>query len=258
MQKILKFFIAILCGGIIFFACKKENSDTNGSALTSQIPTEPAIISFDNLNAKTKVEDSILIFETFIDFKRTINFLQHAAISEVEKWESSLSGFRSIQKYYALAKSECKDTLNQYNVSQVAAKYSGKVILSTEGYIYPLIGNGSCYGRIVGDKGIYRIGNLTVLYFKGKVIAVTDGDLKKIEIAKRDLSEDIAKGIYIHDLIYNPQNLSSNSLSVRGTIVPSCYGSCPAFYGKTTQFDTPAGETNFLQCSYNIVDNGVA
>jgi len=261
MQKVLKFFYAfMLIGIVVFYACQKESQSAQDTPQISQAQTEPVITSLASLNAKTSVEDGVLVFDSINDFRRTISFLKHAPKEEVQKWEATLTGFTSVQTYYAMALSESTPDSSKPNIAEeVAAKYAGKVTLTKDGVFLPLIPNGTFYGRIVGVKGMYKIGKLIVMYYQGKVISVSDGDLQKLAIAQQNLVEDTAKGVYMHDLISNPNALSANNLATRGVIITAtCSGSCPSSYSNNTYFNATDGGAYQLYCHYDITDNGYA
>jgi hypothetical protein len=133
------------------------------------------------------------------------------------------------------------------------AKYQGKVRFLENEAIEPLIDNGNIFGRIISEKGQYKIGQSIVQYHKGKVISIPDGDLNKLALAMRNLNEDVSKGIYVHDLFLGQKN--PNDVQLRVAISPTCSNSCPVSQNLSKQVDMN-GETYRLTATYDILDNG--
>ena len=117
----------VVCSILVMFAalmssgCQKDITTTNsvvtktGVDKVMQTPSKESMelkkngdptFTFENLNAKVKVENGILFFETSRDFSKTITFIQNATPKEMVKWENSLVGFQSIYRSSTL-KSYC-------------------------------------------------------------------------------------------------------------------------------------------------------
>ncbi len=178
-------------------------------------------VKFSDLNVKVKVEDGSLLFETLEDLQKVIDFLGKATPTEISKWENSLVGFTSVSRNYL----DARDLKNDIDIPDLKLRYNGKVIIKDDGTIEPFISNGIHFGRIINEKGIYKIGKTIVQYYNNRVISIPDGDERKLQIAINTLKQDTLNGIYIHPLILGeiPQNSSNNSVQTRSF----CSDGCP-------------------------------
>jgi hypothetical protein len=265
MKKLFILLLIVVSAASIFIVgCQKDlnttvSTSTEGVKLIAS-PVQKPIQTFTELNAEVKVENGVLIFSSFNDFDRTINFLRDTSMKrdvkkqEIKKWEESLSPFISVYKTYEMAYQELvADSLNPKAIDVLKGKYSNKVRYLSDGMIEPLINNGNVFGRIISEKGMYKVGNSLIQYYDDQVISIPDGSLEKLDLAKRTLETDTSKAIYVHNLFLG-QN-KSNALQLRRTITPTCSNSCPAFFETAPTFSMN-GETFRLTGKYNIVDNG--
>lgn len=227
-MKKLSFNLLFVLAVFFFLTSCKKDIDTKVVSTPNNSPNmelakngDPSI-SFNNLNAKVKIENGTLIFNTSDDFTNTIDFLSNATEAEIAKWENSLIGFTSVTKNYDTARKALNDTGNIDSLQKV---YNGKVIIKSDGTIEPILKNGVTFGRIVNEKGLYRIGEAIVKYSNDMVISIPDGDEKKLLKAINTIKHDIPNGIYIHPLKLGEitPNLDNNILQTRSF----CSNGCP-------------------------------
>lgn len=204
----------------MIFGCKKDIvtsvplSAKNDSPKMEILKNGDPSVKFSDLNAKITVMDGILVFETADGFGKTIDFLEKATPSEISKWENTLTGFTSVTKHYNDVR---KAMFDGGNLDSLQALYAGQVILKNDGTIEPIIENGVTFGRIINEKGMYKVGRTTIKYSNNMVISILDGDESKLGRAISTLKQDTSNGIYIHPLklgVLSP-NSSNNTTAVQ-------------------------------------------
>jgi hypothetical protein len=267
-MKKLSFVLLIVVSAVSFFivGCQKDVAATysttsiDGSKMTRSVDSKP-IQTFAELNADVKIEDGVLVFATFKDFDKTINFLRDTSLprsvkrQEIKQWEESFPTFVSVYKYYETTKQELlADSLNPNGFSNAKAKYRDKVHFLADETIEPMVNNGDIYGRIISEKGQYKVGKIIIQYYKDKVISISDGNLDKLSVAMRNLETDKAQGVYVHDLFLGQKN--PNDVQLRSIISPTCSNSCPVSFDQSIVKSMPNGETYRLTANYDILDNG--
>ena len=268
-MKKLSLVLLIMVSAVSFFmiGCHKDleptySTSANGLKAIQTVDAKP-IQTFAELNANVKVEDGVLVFASMKDFDNTINFLRDTSLArdakkqEIKKWEESFPTFVSVYKYYQMARQELlADSLNPNGFSNAKAKYGDKVHFLADETIEPVVRNGDIYGRIISEKGQYKVGKIIIQYYKDKVISISDGNLDKLSVAMRNLKTDKAQGIYMHDLFLGQKN--PNDVQLR-SISPTCSNSCPVSFDQSIILDgnnTPNGETYRLTAKFDILDNG--
>jgi hypothetical protein len=262
MNKIIKISLSVMAVCFtLLYSCQKNSVDStkNDEDHLIQVPQQTPIKFFNDLKVKLTVENGAIKFNSISDFKQIINFLSYnsskdGSIDEIRKWEKSLPNFTSVFKYYELALQELvSDTLNKDGYKNIKLKYSNKIACDDKNeHIKPAIRNGCVFGRIIGENGYYIIDKTINQYYQGKVISIIDGDLGKLENAKKTLVEDKKNGIYIHEIEIGG---SASALNTRGTATPTCSNSCPVSYTEQKISDLN-GERFRLTQSYTFIDNG--
>ena len=265
MKKLFMLSLVVaLAASFLVVSCNKDLTSTlstpDGIKLVSTAVQKP-IQTFAELNAAVKVEDGVLVFNTLKDLERTTNFLRDTSMprnakkEEIAKWEASIPSFTSVYKYYERAIQDLMiDSLNPHAIDVVKAKYGNKLHYLNDDMIEPLINNGTVHGRIIGEKGMYKVENSIVQYYKDAVISIPDGDLAKLDLAKQTLQTDTSKGIHVHDLVIG-KNVA-NQLQLRGRIIPTCSNSAWTF-DEPTAILAAHGETFRLTGRFDIIDNGI-
>jgi hypothetical protein len=259
MKKVY-FALALCLAGIMMFiaSCSKENQkveDQKPAVTWEDWLKAPKITTLSDLKADVKVESGALHFKSKEDFKNVINFLDNASKGEIVKWENTLNDFTSVHKYLDMAKEEFRlDSLNERKFSELKIKYSGKVkFIDKDQRIRQIIPNGSIYGRIIGLNGEYRIGKTIVLYYKGKVLSIPDGEENKLEAAKNSLQNNPEDGIFVHSLRVD-DDIKSLKTRDQGTFNWNCSNNCPVSSEKSAE--GPAnGEYYWLTQEFDMVNN---
>jgi hypothetical protein len=121
----------------------------------------------------------------------------------------------------------------------------------------PIVDNGCAYGRIIGKKQFYKVGNdLIVLYFDNKVFSIADGDFNKIDYAKRILRSEPEQKIFAHSLSADDAT-KSKALDLRtlGTVT-LCPNSCPRNLGTFSELNSSNDKR--LTANTSLINNSSA
>jgi hypothetical protein len=237
--------IVVSVASIYLYGCQK---DVTVNATVANANQKDVIALFVDLKANVTASDGVLTFSTPKDLERTVKFLEHAPKDEITKWEATLQGFISVTKNFVSAKEDLMDveTKEQYEMWQ--RRYADKVAFQPDSTFRPLIDNGSNFGRIISEKGMYKVGKSIVQYWNDKVISIADGDLQKLEEAKNNPEMNKDKSVYIHDLFKKTSTEANRNGSVE--LRTLCSNSCPGLSQQTIN----NGKYR-IRCYYNVVDN---
>jgi hypothetical protein len=259
MKKI--YFALALCLAVIMMfiaSCSKENQkveDQKPAVTWEDWLKAPKIMTISDLKADVKVESGVLHFKSSNDLKNVTNFLRNAPKEEIIKWENTLSGFTSVHKYLDMVRDEFRsDSLNERIFSELKIRYSGKVkFIDKDQRIKQIIPNGSIYGRIIGLSGEYRIGKSIVLYYKGKVISIPDGDVNKLQLAKNSLQDNPKDGIFLHNLRVD-DDIKSLKTRDTGHWNWNCSNNCPVYEYRSAE-GAANGQYYWLTQEFDMLNN---
>jgi hypothetical protein len=249
MKKIIYFSYLFLFLGTV--GCKKDVNISSEESDSVEMRSEGnPNLKFNDLGVKSHVENGILVFESAEDLDKLTNFLGKATKSEIEKWENSLVGFNSVTKNYLNVR---KSLSEMGDLDSLKIAYQGKVIIKDDGTVFPVIENGTIFGRIITEKGLYKVGSSLVKYVDGLVISIPDGDENKLAQAISSQKQDTKNGVYIHPLML--KDLAPN---MQGLLQERafCTNKCPISDSKGyTGLDNNLNEQYRIFGSYQILDN---
>jgi hypothetical protein len=258
-SNVISFCLCFALTALFVVSCGKEvqKEETQKPAVTWENSLKaPKITAIADLKADVKVESGMLHFKSFDDLKDVTNFLSNAPKEEIMKWENSLKDFTSVHKYLDMAKEELRlDSLNERKFNELKTKYAGKVkFIDKNQLLRQIIPNGSIYGRIIGLGGEYKIGKSIVLYHKGKVISIPDGDENKLEVAKSSLQNNPKEGIFLHNLRVEDDIKSLKTRDDSGHFDWNCSNNCPVYEYRSAE--GPAnGEYYWLTQEFDMLNN---
>jgi hypothetical protein len=158
----------------LFLSC---NEESNLDELKTQ----------NSIQKDVYVENGILVFENETAFDSINKVVNQFTDDQFETWQKGL-GFVSAEKYLEPVFQEYDNLQSEQELDDFIAKYKGKLLIEKDedgnySVDYPYCS--MLWLRIMNKNGVFKIGDILHSYERN-YIAVLDGDLNKLKIAKKN------------------------------------------------------------------------